>query len=440
MRFCRSTFGLAYGVVLFAASPACGSSSPPVPAPEGAAGSAVTPTAGGGASGASGGGPSLGGTSAGMTAGGSGPMLGGAAGTAAGASGNAGSGAGGVPPECGTPSTAAITVAWNNINKQPDAFYATAEARAVADNVVYYQNADHGWPKNVDMTARTAPKAGSTIDNRGTTTQVELLARVYGATRCPQYGEAMRAGVEFLLAAQYDNGGWPQVYPNPSGYQQHITFNDDAMIHVLTVLRAMAEGKAPYTFVEAPLRATASAAVARGVDCILACQIKIEGGQRGWCAQHDEVTLAPAQARTYELPSVSGSEGAQIVRFLMTIEPPTPEIIAAIEGAVAWFQAVKLSGIRVTATTDASQPTGEDRVVVQDPAAPPLWARFYELGTNKPIFSSRCEVPECDANPFYMRRYSLAEIENERRVGYAWYGNWPAAVLTEYEAWKAKHP
>jgi hypothetical protein len=38
-----------------------------------------------------------------------------------------------------------------------------------------------------------------------------------------------------------------------------------------------------------------------------------------------------------------------------------------------------------------------------------------------------------------MRRYSLAEIENERRVGYAWYGNWPArALATTYPAWRAR--
>jgi PelA/Pel-15E family pectate lyase len=60
-----------------------------------------------------------------------------------------------------------------------------------------------------------------------------------------------------------------------------------------------------------------------------------------------------------------------------------------------------------------------DRVVVEDSNAPPIWARFYELRTNVPIFSSRCEVAECEDDPFFMRRYSLAEIENERRVGYS---------------------
>ncbi|MES1187356.1 MAG: pectate lyase [Myxococcales bacterium] len=373
-------------------------------------------------------------------------------GVAANGGGEVGTTSGGAPPDggtagttetpvdCGTPSTAAITVAWDNINKQPPAFYASAEARALADNILYYQNVDHGWPKNIDMTSRTAEPAGSTIDNRATTTQLEFLARTYQGSQCPQYRDAVLGAIEFLLSAQYENGGWPQIYPDPTGYHKHITFNDDAMIHVLLVLRAIGTGTPPYDFVDETVRESARAAVAKGVECVLACQIKMDGGQRGWCAQHDEVTLEPAQARTYELPSVSGSEGAQIVRFLMTIDPPTPEIREAVEGAVAWFEANELTGIRVQTTVDPSQPSGEDRVVVEDPNAPPLWARFYELGTNRPIFSSRCEVPECDTDPFFMRRYSLAEIDNERRVGYAWYGTWPAAVLSEYQAWKVKYP
>lgn len=411
---------------------ACSLDSAPKTVPGGAGTANVAATAG-----SSGSTSQAGGASGATSAAGAAAVAGAASGGAAGGGGMASLPE---PKLCDAPAQVPITVEWDKLNAQPTAFYATDEARVLADNVLYYQNADHGWPKNVDMTTRSAPKARSTIDNRATTTQIEFLARVRSATGCTQYGDAALGGVQLLLAAQYENGGWPQVYPDPEGYPAHITFNDDAMIHVLQVLRAITSGGWPYGFVDEALKTTASAAIAKGVECILACQVEMAGGQRGWCAQHDEVTLEPAQARTYELPSISGSEGAQIVRFLMTIDPPTPEIRAAVEGAMAWFEAVKLTGIRVESTVDASQPTGEDRVVVEDASAPPLWARFYELGTNKPIFSSRCEVPQCDDDPFYMRRYSLAEIENERRVGYAWYGSWPAAALAEYQAWKAKYP
>ena len=60
------------------------------------------------------------------------------------------------------------------------------------------------------------------------------------------------------------------------------------------------------------------------------------------------------------------------------------------------------------------------------PAAPPIWARFYEIGTNRPIFSGRDGIV----------RYRLAEIELERRTGYAWYGTYATALVAdEYPAW-----
>jgi len=56
--------------------------------------------------------------------------------------------------------------------------------------------------------------------------------------------------------------------------------------------------------------------------------------------------------------------------------------------------------------------------------------RAYEIGTNRPIFSGRDGVI----------RYSLAEIEHERRIGYAWLGTRPTRLLeTEYPAWKTRH-
>jgi PelA/Pel-15E family pectate lyase len=66
---------------------------------------------------------------------------------------------------------------------------------------------------------------------------------------------------------------------------------------------------------------------------------------------------------------------------------------------------------------------------VKDPAAAPLWARFYEIGTNRPLFSDRDGV----------KKYSLAEIGHERRNGYAWLGTWPRRLLErEFPAWKQK--
>src|SRR6185369_1764331 len=209
-----------------------------------------------------------------------------------------------------------------------------------------------------------------------------------------RHRESFLKGLDYLLQAQYENGGWPQFYPDLEGYYKHITYNDDAMIGVMTLLRDVAAGKSDYAFVDDVRRTKAGRAVEKGIDCILNTQVIVNGRRTVWCAQHDEVTLAPAAARKYELVSLSGGESVEIVRFLMAIKNPSPEVVEAIESAVAWFK--------------DSQ--------VKDPEGKPSWARFYEIGSNRPIFSGR------DGRV----KYNLSEIEEERRTGYAWYGDWPA--------------
>jgi PelA/Pel-15E family pectate lyase len=317
-------------------------------------------------------------------------------------------------------------VAWRNINRQPAAWYATPLALQIASNVLYYQNTDGGWPKDTDMTTRTAPKGRSSIDNSATTTQMIFLGKVYAATTDVLYKDAFIKALDFLFAGQYANGGWPQEFPPPRGYQAHITFNDGAMIHVLELLREIGLKAPQYAFVDEERAARSLVAVDKGIDCILKCQIVVEGQKTGWCAQHDSVTLAPAMARPYELASISGQEGAGVLEFLMTISAPTPEVIDAVQSATRWFKAVQLSGIKVMRVTDATQPSGIDEVVVQDPLAPPLWARFYEIGTNLPIFADRDGV----------KKYSLAEIGNERRTGYSWYTDNPSEAFEAYAAWQ----
>jgi len=170
----------------------------------------------------------------------------------------------------------------------------------------------------------------------------------------------------------------------------------------------------------------AQQAIDKAVECILKSQVMQDGKLTVWCAQHDERTLAPAKARAYELPSLSGNESVGIVRFLMEIEHPSPEVVRAIEAAVAWFRASRIKGILVKAVAAPGTPKGSDNIVIADPVAPGLWARFYELGTNRPIFCGRDSVVN----------YSMAEIEYERRNGYRWYVDRPAKLLdADYPEW-----
>jgi len=314
----------------------------------------------------------------------------------------------------------------------PLAVSASADDLEIAENILLYQRETGGWPKNYDRKQELTEaqrlrvlndkaKNDSTIDNGATHTEIRLLADAFQKTRDERFKQAALQGIRYLLDGQYDNGGWPQQFPDPKGYARYITFNDNAMIGVMSLLRDVADGKEAFAFVPGEMRRQCGQAVRRGIDCILKCQINVDGKPTVWCAQHDHVTFEPRKARSYELASLSGGESVGVVRFLMQIEDPSDEVIRAIEGAVAWFERSKLQGIRLVRVEDATKPKGFDQVVVEDPAAPPMWARFYDIRTNQPIFCSRDGVP----------RRTLAEISYERRNGYSWLGYYAQGLLQD---------
>jgi PelA/Pel-15E family pectate lyase len=321
------------------------------------------------------------------------------------------------------------------LNHQPG-WYASSKARAIADNLIDWQSPEGAWPKNVDLTTPATPEAiaqaeadgkANTIDNNATTMPMRFIALVAQATGDPEYKASFDRGLDYLFAAQYDNGGWPQFFPLREGYYSHITFNDDAMMNVMFLLRDVAAGRSPYSFVDQDRRSRATNAVQRGVDCILKTQVRVDGKLTAWSAQHDEVTLAPAWARNFEPPTLSGQESVPVIRFLMEIEDPTPEEIAAIEGAVAWLDEVAIYGLNYLRISP--EDGGEDGFVVEDSTAGPLWARFYEIGTNRPVFTGRDKVIH----------YSLDEVERERRAGYSYYGSWGESLLArDYPDWRAR--
>ena len=191
------------------------------------------------------------------------------------------------------------------------------------------------------------------------------------------------------------------------------------MIGAIGVLADVAKRRPPYDLADGVLLERCRDAVGRGIACILKCQIVVKGRKTAWCQQHDEITLKPAQGRVSENPSISGAESVGVVRFLMTIERPSAEVIDAVKGAVAWFDEVKITGTRVVTVEDDTVPGGRDRRVVNDPKAGPIWARYYEIGTNRPMFIEQGVV-----------KYSLAELSHKHRMGHRWIGGrWPERLL-----------
>lgn len=319
--------------------------------------------------------------------------------------------------------------------------YGPSEITKIADNVLLFQKANGGWPKNYDMRAilteeqkkavESARRAtNTTFDNGATHSHVEYLAKVYAITQDERYRDACIRGIDFILSAQYGNGGWPQFFPDTSGYRKYITFNDGALIGVMNVLKRIVDGEPHYAFLDDPRRNRVRQAFANGIDCILRCQIEEEGRKSAWCQQHDNVDFRPRSARSFELASICNQEGAEIVLFLMALRNPDSAVVEAVRSAVAWFKQSQIAGLRVQtiAAPDTAfiyQRSRDDRAIVADASAPPIWPRFSELRTHRPLFCNR------DGTPVY----SLAEVERERRVGYAWYTYEPQKVLDQYPQW-----
>ena len=328
---------------------------------------------------------------------------------------------------------------WKHILRQTDeAFYKTDEARRIGEQLMLYQRVTGGWPKNINMVSPLTPTQreavladkqrtdDSTTDNDATNIQMHFLARLYHATHDKQVRESFCKAVEYLLSGQYDNGGWPQFWPNPHGYQVHITYNDDAMVNTMLLLREVAEAKTPFepALTTKELRKRAKEAFDKGVDCILRTQIRVGDQLTVWCQQHDHETFLPVPARAFELSSFCSQESASIVGLLMSLPNPNDQVKRSIHAAMKWFDTYKLTGLRLERTF--SRTSGERDVrLVEDPNAKPLWARYYDLEHTKPFVCDRDGIP----------RQRLEDIGSERRNGYAWYGDRAASLYDTYAKW-----
>jgi PelA/Pel-15E family pectate lyase len=336
---------------------------------------------------------------------------------------------------------------------KPADWYGRAGARRIADIIVSFQTPAGGWSKNLDLTRSARVRGESfapdnrsrwlsnvdydtphdtnwnyvgTFDNDATTTQLRFLAKVIAATGTnnASYRAAFQRGFDYIFAAQYPNGGWPQVWPLQGGYHDGITYNDNAMLNVLELLCDVVAGTNEFVFVSADLRARASASLKHGLDCVLATQMVVNGHRTAWCQQYDPLTRQPASARNYEMPSLVSSESASLVSFLMQLPDPDSNVVAAVHAAAAWLKKTKIEDKAYKLVHN------QGRRLVDAPGSGPLWARYYEIGTDRPIFGDRDRTIHDDVN----------EISLERRNGYGWYRDTPKRLLEHYVRWSQSHP
>ncbi|MBE8726156.1 pectate lyase [Flavobacterium hungaricum] len=331
---------------------------------------------------------------------------------------------------------------WSEIiRKSEPAWFGTAEAKKVAENVLLYQRDIGGWPKNIQMQQEltekqkrdllTLKKTGveTTTDNGATTQEMLFMSKMFAQTQDERYKESFLRGLNYLLEAQYANGGWPQFYPLKKGYYTHITYNDDSMVNILNVIRNIADQTNYYSIKPSnDIVEKCKKSFDKGIDCILKTQYKQNGVLTAWCAQHDEVTMLPANARAFELASLSGYESVKITLLLMSIEKPSAAIVTAVKNAAAWFEKTKITTLEEERVlNDAGKII--DKKMVPAVNAPPIWARFMDLETNEPFFCDRDGI----------RKTSIDQIGAERRNGYSWYSDAAKEVLKKFPDWAVKN-
>jgi PelA/Pel-15E family pectate lyase len=338
---------------------------------------------------------------------------------------------------------------WQDRHGTDYARYSPPQTIEIADNLLLYQRDNGAWIENRDparildaaekaaLVAEKAQANGS-FDNRNIYSQIEYLAAAFGETRKPAYREAAARGLDYALAQQITRcGGWPHSVPGTSAYHRYITIADEVTSGMLRLLRKVSAGADPFGYLDPATRARAKAALDRGDGCVLKLQVRQNGQLTGWAGQYDPETLQPAQGRAFELPSIVSQETVEMLRYLMSVQQPGAAQVEAIEGAVAWLRRSQIAGVRLEKVT-LEKPVQYtyhvatfDYRLVDDAAAPPLWARFYDLEDNSIVLANRDSV----------RVKDFSEVHPERRSGYAWFGTWPAALLTgEYPAWRARHP
>lgn len=303
-------------------------------------------------------------------------------------------------------------------------------ARDVADALGRCQLGSGGWHYSADMVhfdsnrdgqldykgvAFTQDNAGrrfnplwtieTTFDDDNTQSAVRFLTDCVVAARSSAVSRdrAIRAtldrALEGMLRAQYPNGAWPECYngkprdpalypsqsaripkdyprtwPNAADYTAEYTLNDHSQRDCILTLLEAAEALGEPRYQEA---------AKRGGDFLV--QAQLPEPQPAWAQQYN-FQMEPAWARAWEPPAVVSCESGGALEALMALHLATgdPRFLAPLQKAVAWFERVQV--------------------------APGRWARYYELGTNRPVYGDR------DGRIYY----SLAELSEERRTGYNW--------------------
>jgi PelA/Pel-15E family pectate lyase len=250
---------------------------------------------------------------------------------------------------------------------------------------MYGQLASGGWTNSINFNPRGERvakyrngKGGgrnySTLDDGITQNALRFMIRLDQALgfKDAEVHEATRMALDALLAAQFPNGGFPQVWTGPSApqpieqakypdyewrtenrireYWNLYTLNDDLVGYVAAVL---------FDALEVYDNPKCKAALVKLGDFLVLAQMPAP--QPAWAQQYD-YRMRPVWARRFEPPAISGRESQDAIATLFRIYELTNDnkYLEGIPRALAYLRTSLL-------------PDGQ-------------LARYYELQTNKPLY------------------------------------------------------
>ena len=259
-----------------------------------------------------------------------------------------------------------------------------------------------------------------TIDNYATVSEIEYLIEVYAMTGDERVKTSILKGIDFLLTMQYDSGGFPQVYPRQdhgaSLYENDITINDNAMVSVMKLLQKAVTrqpGYGPELFDETYYLDIRDA-YGRGIGFLLEAQVVVDGTKTIWSGQYDSETLTPSRGRKFEPVSLITRESVKVMEFLDSLNSSDPRVEEALKYSELWF--VK----NAVPNAEFVRNSYSNDYFAYSPGNY-MWYRFYEIGTNQPLFGDN------DGSV----HNNIMAISKERRQNYGWAGNWARDIYRD---------
>ncbi len=258
----------------------------------------------------------------------------------------------------------------------------TAALRA-GEAVVCAQSPEGGWSEAPDLrpncpavqppVAPMVTNGTDTLDEGGPVQTIDFLLQLRQSETSGQtrFTQSARAAFDFLVNAQNADGGWP-LKLSSGGYSRYSTLNDGVTTEAI---RALVEGFE--TFGDPRYRDAAL----QGVQFLL----NVQAPNGAWAQQYDDKGQ-PAKARAFE-----------------------PVAYASLETARAMLTIADFYALTESDTLKLSLLTARDWLVANR-LGDQGWARFYEIGSDRPVFGDR------DGSV----HYSLDEITEERALGYRW--------------------